>query len=139
MRRLSLMAALILSLAACSSNSDEKEISKGNNFDHSEESDISYDNYFKENVTEDHWISYDGSSPVHYEFSYTNHIPYIPSKTYTLNTFGYISYFNGDDFVTTKKITKPYPSELETIEDADSIKISFQTERTEDIQLLIKK
>lgn len=138
MKKLFIITALSLSLVACGNEetvpaesnqiSDQSTESKNHNMRES----------FIDNTTENHWISYDGSSPVHEEFSYTDRISYNPEKTYTINSFGYISYFNGEDFITTKKITKPYPKEIETVKDADNIKISFQTAKAENIELLVK-
>src|SRR5699024_958602 len=102
-----LLTAISISLVACSNNSEEKEITANDQNENSEESRIIDEEYFSENVTEGNWISYDGSAPVHDEFSYTDNIAYNPDKTYLINKFGYVSYFDKENFITTKKITKP--------------------------------
>lgn len=133
MKKFLFLMAFSFLLAACNS---EETSNQNDNQESVEETNQGDANDFTENITEGHWISYDGSSPVNEDFAYTDKISYDPEANYTINHFSYISYFSGDEFLETKKITTPYPKEIESVEDADNIKISFQIENMESIELV---
>lgn len=111
----SLLLGIIL-LTACNSNSDGNLMSV-------------------DSLTEGSWISYDGEPTENEEMRTTEAIDYDPSKTYEINRSSYVSYFNGEEFIKTVQYSKEPPMTLETVEEANSIKISFNQYNEDTIEL----
>ena len=55
-----------------------------------------------------------------------------------INRSSYVSYFNGDNFIETKLYEEGFPKTLDTVEEADSIKVSFNESNKEVIELIEK-
>ena len=106
---------LVMIISACS-NSDGNLIDTGS-------------------VTEGSWISYDGNVVENDEMMTSKSIDYDPAKNYEINRSSYVSYYNGDEFLETIQYSEDPPMTLETVEEADSVVISFNKYNQDTIEL----
>ena len=81
------------------------------------------------------WMGYDGEAVDNDEMMTSESIDYDPSKTYEINRSSYVSYFNGEDFIETIQYSGDPPMTLDTVEDADSIVVSFNVYNEDTIKL----
>jgi len=86
-------------------------------------------------VTDGSWISYDGNVVENEEMMTSKSIDYDPSKDYEINRSSYVSYYNGDEFIETIQYSEDPPMTLDTVEEADSIVISFNQYNKDTISL----
>lgn len=86
-------------------------------------------------LTEGSWVSYDGNTVENEEMRSTDHIDYDPSKTYEINRSSYVSYYNGEEFIETIQYSDDPPMTLDTVDEADSIVISFNQYNEDSITL----
>lgn len=86
-------------------------------------------------VTEGSWISYDGNVVENEEMMTSKSIDYDPAKNYEINRSSYVSYYNGDEFLETIQYSEDPPMTLETVEEADSVVISFNKYNQDTIEL----
>ena len=86
-------------------------------------------------VTDGSWISYDGNVVGNEEMMTSKSIDYDPSKDYEVNRSSYVSYYNGDEFIETIQYSDDPPMTLDTVEEADSIVISFNQYNEDSISL----
>ena len=86
-------------------------------------------------VTEGSWISYDGNVVENDEMMTSKSIDYDPAKNYEINRSSYVSYYNGDEFLETIQYSEDPPMTLETVEEADSVVISFNKYNQDTIEL----
>ena len=86
-------------------------------------------------VTDGSWISYDGNVVENEEMMTSKSIDYDPSKDYEINRSSYVSYYNGDEFIETIQYSDDPPMTLDTVEEADSIVISFNQYNKDTISL----
>ena len=86
-------------------------------------------------LTEGSWVGYNGDTVEKEEMRKTEKIDYDPSKTYEINRSSYVSYFNGEDFIETIQYSGEPPMTLDTVEEADSIVISFNQYNEDTINL----
>ena len=90
-------------------------------------------------VTEGSWISYDGNVVENEEMMTSKSIDYDPSKDYEINRSSYVSYYNGDEFIETIQYSDEPPMTIETVDEADSIVISFNQYNQDSIELKEKE
>lgn len=90
------------------------------------------------NVTEGVWTGYDGDDVEDEEMITTELIPYDSETDYEINRSSYVSYFNGDEFIKNKLYDENMPLTLETVGEADAIKISFNQYNKNTIELVEK-
>lgn len=86
-------------------------------------------------LTEGSWITYDGETVENEEMRSTEPIDYDPSKDYEINRSSYVSYYNGDEFIETIQYSDDPPMTIDTVEEADSIVISFNQYNEDTISL----
>ena len=86
-------------------------------------------------VTEGSWVSYDGKVVENEEMRSSEPIDYDPSKDYEINRSSYVSYYNGDKFIETIQYSDDPPMTIDTVEEADSIVISFNQYNEDTISL----
>ena len=86
-------------------------------------------------LTEGSWITYDGETVENEEMRTTEPIDYDPSKDYEINRSSYVSYYNGDEFIETSQYSDDPPMTIDTVEEADSIVISFNQYNEDTISL----
>ena len=86
-------------------------------------------------VTEGSWISYDGNVVENDEMMTSKSIDYDPAKNYEINRSSYVSYYSGDEFLETIQYSEDPPMTLETVEEADSVVISFNKYNQDTIEL----
>jgi|SRR5699024_969920 len=86
-------------------------------------------------LTEGSWITYDGETVEKEEMRTTEPIEYDPSKDYEINRSSYVSYYNGDEFIETIQYSEDPPMTLDTVEEADSIVLSFNQYNEDTISL----
>ncbi|KKK33958.1 acyltransferase [Salinicoccus sediminis] len=84
------------------------------------------------------WIGYNGETVEDEEMRTTRSIPYDPDKSYEINRSSYVSYFNGDEFIETKLYEEGLPKTIDTVEEADSVKVSFNEYNMNEIELVEK-
>src|SRR5699024_3741062 len=89
----------------------------------------------KESLNEGGWINFEGNLKEDSEMVNTESIPYDPSKEYELNSGAYVTYFNGEEFIETKLIQDDLPGPIETVDEADSIQLSFHKDFIDMIEL----
>lgn len=116
--KMSFMSVLlgVMFLSACGSGSGDNLIDTGS-------------------LTEGSWMGYDGDAVENEEMRTTEKIDYDSSKTYEINRSSYVSYFNGEDFIETIQYNGEPPMTLDTVEEADSIVISFNQYNEDTINL----
>lgn len=90
----------------------------------------------KVNAVENQWISYNGEVEFDNKMMNSQFIPYNSDEVYKVNNDAYVSYYEGEDFITTE--LHDAESELETVEEADGIILSFNKENKEGIKLINK-
>src|SRR5699024_10843177 len=86
-------------------------------------------------VTEDIWISYGGNVVENEEMMTSNSIDYDTVNNYEINRSSYVSYYNCDEFLETIQYSEDPPMTLETVEEADSVVISFNKYNQDTIEL----
>ena len=86
-------------------------------------------------LTEGSWITYDGETVEKEEMRTTEPIEYDTSKDYEINRSSYVSYYNGDEFIETIQYSEDPPMTLDTVEEADSIVLSFNQYNEDTISL----
>jgi len=86
-------------------------------------------------VTEGSWISYDGNVVENEEMMTSKSIDYDSANNYEINRSSYVSYYNGDEFLETIQYSEDPPMTLETVEEADSVVISFNKYNQDTIEL----
>lgn len=86
-------------------------------------------------LTEGSWMGYDGEAVENEEMMTSEPIDYDPATSYEINRSSYVSYFNGDEFIETIQYSDDPPMTLDTVEEADSIQISFNQYNEDTIQL----
>lgn len=114
---MSLLLAIVL-LTACNNSSEGNLIDTGS-------------------LTEGSWMGYDGEAVENEEMITTESIKYDSSKTYEINRSSYISYYSGEEFIETIQYGDEPPMTLDTVEEADSIVISFNQYNEDTIELSI--
>lgn len=88
----------------------------------------------KVNAVENQWIGYNGEVEFDNKMMNSQFIPYNSEENYKVNNDAYISYYEGEDFITTELYDAE--SELETVEEADGIILSFNKENKDGIKLI---
>src|SRR5699024_7123145 len=91
-----------------------------------------------DNLTNGSWIGYNGEAIEDEEMRTTGSIPYEADKNYEINRSSYVSYFNGDKFIETRLYEEGLPKTIDTVETADSIKVSCNEFNKEEIELVEK-
>ncbi|QQD85646.1 hypothetical protein [Jeotgalicoccus sp. ATCC 8456] len=86
-------------------------------------------------LTEGSWMGYDGEAVENEEMMTTESIDYDPATTYEINRSSYVSYFNGEEFIETIQYSDDPPMTLDTVEEADSIHVSFNQYNEDTISL----
>ena len=86
-------------------------------------------------ATSGSWMGYKGEAVDNDEMMTSESIKYDPSKTYEINRSSYVSYYNGEEFIETIQYSGEPPMTLETVEDADSIVVSFNVYNEDTIKL----
>ncbi|WP_411843725.1 hypothetical protein [Salinicoccus sp. HZC-1] len=91
-----------------------------------------------DNVTEGSWVGYNGEDVEDEEMMTSELIPYNPEIDYEINRSSYVSYFNGDKFIETKLYGEELPLTIDSVEEADGIKVSFNQYNKDAIELVEK-
>lgn len=117
-KTISLMSLLlgVIFLSACGSGSGDNMINTGS-------------------LTEGSWVGYNGDTVEKEEMKSTEKIDYDPAETYEINRSSYVAYYNGDKFIETVLYSGEPPMTLDTVEEADSIIVSFNEYNEESIEL----
>ncbi|SFK50426.1 hypothetical protein [Salinicoccus halodurans] len=89
-------------------------------------------------ATEGSWVGYNGDEVEDAEMVTSELIPYDPNTDYEINRSSYVSYFNGDEFIETKLYGEDLPLTIDSIEEADGIKVSFNQYNKDAIELVEK-
>lgn len=89
-------------------------------------------------ATEGSWVGYNGDEVEDEEMVTSELIPYDPNTDYEINRSSYVSYFNGDEFIETKLYGEDLPLTIDSVEEADGIKVSFNQYNKDAIELVEK-
>ena len=89
----------------------------------------------KNNIVEDRWLNYKGTSENDKSMIQSQFIPYNPDNKYEVSLDTYISYFNGEDFIK-NELYEDTPNIIDTVEEADGIILSFNRENKSGMQLV---
>lgn len=90
------------------------------------------------NLTKGSWIGYNGEVVEDEEMMTSEMISYDAGKEYEINRSSYVSYYNGDEFIETKLYGEDLPKKIYSVEEADSIKVSFNQYNKDVIKLVEK-
>src|SRR5699024_1468754 len=77
------------------------------------------------NLTEGSWVGYNGDDVENEEMVTSELIPYDPDTDYEINRSSYVSYFNDGEFIETKLYGEDLPLTIDSVDEADGIKVSF--------------
>ena len=89
----------------------------------------------KVNAIDDSWTNYDGEQERNNSMTQSQFIPYDSIQDYKVNYPTYISYYNGEDFIKTVLYKDP-PDEIESVDEADGIVVSFNKKNKSGMQLV---
>lgn len=81
------------------------------------------------------WVDYNGENTEDDDMRVTETITYHPEGEYELNRSSYVSYYNGEEFLETVLYSEEPPMEIDTVEAADNIRVSFNSYNEENISL----
>jgi len=129
-------------LAACnneeiSSETDNNDsLTEQNNAD---ETETSSENLFDSNTIEEGiWISQNGDIVEKEGMILSKPIEYNPEYTYLMNETAYVTYLNGEEIIKTLLMDENRPITLETVKEADNIKVNFNEVKLENFELTMK-
>lgn len=126
----SLLASFLL-LPACTSESDDSETTE-----ESESNETTKMNLFKENdIEEGYWIGQSGNEVQDEDMIITNKIEYNPESDYTMNKTAYVTYYSGDEILSTVLHNETLPITVKTNKEADAIRISFDKTKVDNFSL----
>lgn len=108
----------VLIVAACGNNSENAE----NLIEH-------------DLIEHGSWVDYNGENTEDDDMRVTETITYHPEGEYELNRSSYVSYYNGEEFLETVLYSEELPMEIDTVEEADNIRVSFNSYNEENISL----
>lgn len=147
-----LSIGLMLTLvAACSNENDtsnetteENDVAESNTVETDESSSSSAEsqstssstNLFDSNdVEEGYWIGQSGQEIQDSDMIISNFIDYNPNTEYQMNRTAYVSYYNGEELLSTILHSGSTPITVQTNEEADRIRISFDTSKLDNFEL----
>lgn len=81
--------------------------------------------------TEERWIQEDGKLAANKEFVVSESIEYDPNNTYNIQLSSYVSYFKDDVFIKTNRHSADEDREIESVDVANQIKISYRPDALE--------
>src|SRR5699024_4319541 len=135
MKKTLLLLSSAFLLASCNddSNNDSSNSEQNNSESDSEyaleNESSSKDNLIdKSSLTKGAWIGASGSENSNDNMLLTETIEYDSSKQYQLTGNAYIAFYNDNNFIETVRYqgsSEDFPYEVETVENADSIRISY--------------
>lgn len=76
--------------------------------------------------TKGNWIQKDGSLAPLSDFVISEPIDYNFEDTYKIHLSGYVSYFEDEEFIKTVRYSKEVPDEIESVSNANNIKVSYR-------------
>lgn len=89
----------------------------------------------KVNAIDNQWVNYEGMLEHDNKMMQSQFIPYNVNEDYTLNNDAYVSYYNGKRFIKTE-LHEGNNSELQSVEKADGVILSFNKENKNGIKLV---
>ncbi|CAD2074710.1 hypothetical protein GCM10007275_06500 [Jeotgalicoccus coquinae] len=90
----------------------------------------------KVNAVENQWIDYNGTIESDNSMMKSQFIPYNSNQDYIVNNDAYVSYYKGEDFITTE--LHEADTKLNSVEEANGIILSFNKENKNGIKLINK-
>jgi len=113
--------------------------SDGTSEDDKSQNEENTQNLFDKNSLEEGvWINYEGGLSEEDDMVITESIPYDSDNEYILTMGAYVSYYNGDEFIKTSLVTESTAEAIESVDEADNIRLSFNREHLEEINLTIE-
>lgn len=137
MNKLSLvfLAVCILFIAACS-NSDTVG-SSGNSEEENEINHTISNESLLESGSQGIWVDYDGVEKVNDKYTTTDFIDISDLAQTQLNVPAYVSYFNENEFLETKKYLENVPVEIDNVDKASKIKLSLETKHFQEKEAIL--
>lgn len=89
----------------------------------------------KVNAIDDSWTNYDGKQEHNNSMTQSQFIIYDSIQDYKVNYPTYVSYYNGENFIKTVLYKDP-PGEIESVDEADGIIVSFNKKNKSGMQLV---
>lgn len=137
---LGLLSSVIL--AACNNEESSSEADDTNSVaeqSNADTTETSSENLFDNNAIEEGiWISQNGDTVEKEGMILSEPIEYNPEFTYLMNETAYVTYLNGDEIIKTLLMEEDRPITLETVEEADNIKVNFNEVKLENFELTTK-
>lgn len=90
----------------------------------------------KVNAVENQWIDYSGTVETDNNMMKSQFIPYNSNEDYIVNNDVYVTYYKGEDFITTE--LHDAETELENVADADGVILSFNKGNKNGMKLINK-
>lgn len=129
-------------LAACNNEESSLETDDTNSTGEQNSADAtetSSENLFNNNAIEEGiWLSQNGDTVEKEGMILSEPIEYNPEFTYLMNETAYVTYLNGDEIIKTLLMEEERPITLETVEEADNIKVNFNEVKLENFELTTK-
>jgi len=127
---ISLLFVIVTVLGACNNSSNDEvdaDNENTNNLINTEE------------LVEGEWIDTKGEHQENAGMYHTQSIDYSSSNEYALFANSYVSYYNAEEFIKTIRYSgevKDIPHNLESVEDADNVILSFSEQWVDEIELI---
>ncbi|WP_411843722.1 hypothetical protein [Salinicoccus sp. HZC-1] len=133
----------VLVLSACNNEAESSEEQKAQETEDnktSEESknDSAANMFNSSEIEEGYWINENGVKSEKEKMVISAPMKYNPESKYIANKTLYVSYYSGEKFIKTILHDEKTPIELELVEEADNIRVSFDEKKLEDFKLTVK-
>lgn len=130
---------IVLVLTACNNETDKNTGEATNDTADNSVKEESGNNLFNpDNIEEGYWIGQSGKKLDAEEMIISNPISYDPSSVYEVNKTCYVTYMKDDEILETRMQDGPTPLEIESVEEADQIRISFDNSKLDGFELIKK-
>lgn len=137
MKRIILTVGSLVVFAGCSNS----ELQNENSISENEESSVTNSEEQKNlinsvNIEDGKWIGQSSKESNSEDMVLTDPIAYDPSKIYMINKTAYVSYLNDNEVIKTVLYSEEQPEiELDTVEQANNIRISMKDYKLETFKL----
>lgn len=137
MKKITVLLSLlvVVVLAACNNESSESSTEAGET---STEQSGSENLFNPSTVEEGTWISQNGEIVEREGMVVSEAIEYNPEEEYSMNNSAYVTYFSGDEILKTLLLDEGRPITLDTVDEADSIKVSIDEGKVENFELTVQ-
>lgn len=127
-------------LSACNDGISSNIDTLVGNENSNEESSSGKENLFKySEIEEGYWVTSSGDKSESEDMIISNPITYDPNSEYEMNKTAYVTYMKDDEVITTILHSDgPAPIEIENVEGANQVRISFDKSKLDGFELIMK-